>query len=413
MSDSVDLIAVDLTDPATFVDGPPHEFLTELRHREPVWWHPDTDRHSGFWVLTRYADVDAVMRQPETFINSKGVTIDPLEEVAAQSQSISEHNQDAEIGQTALSYTDPPHHRMLRHVIAGHFTPRRIGEFRELLIAHARALVDEFAATGGDFISSVAEPYPLRVLAAVLGLPDDTAAALTRFARAASNDPESFAVAATEFLGAIYALAQQRRESPGTDVISAMVTADGEGGALAADRLGGVLIQLAIAGNETTRGAAGHAVRLLADHPEHWRAIVNDPNLIGVAVEEVLRYRPPVHYIRRTVAEPATIGSGEYRQRVETDDVIYLSIASANRDEDVFERADEFDPTITRDRPHLAFGVGEHFCIGAGLARLELRCLLEQLVRAMPKLRPAGAPATPESGLFDMLACLPIAAAFD
>jgi len=322
------------------------------------------------------------------FINAKGITIEPNEPTALPSGA-------EEQGQHALSYTDPPQHRPLRQVLARHFTPARIRRLRDLVEEHVHRLVAELvSAGGGDFIAGVAEPYPLVVLAAVLDLPPSTADALRSFARGAAGP--------VEFLGHVAELAEVRRHEPGDDLVSAMVA----GGGLAAERLGGIFIQLALAGNETTRAASGHAVRLLAEAPDQWAALVAAPEVIPTVVEEVLRFRPPVHYLRRTVAEPAVIGSGSRAQHVEPEEIVYLSIASANRDERVFEEPGRFDTTRVRSQPHLSFGVGAHFCLGASLARLELRCLLAEVARAMPRYELAGRPSPSQSALFDGLAHL-------
>ena len=387
--------AVDLTDPCTFVDGPPQAFLAELRHHSPVWRQPATERHPGFWVLTRYDDVHDTLLRPSELINAKGITIEPNEPTQLPAGS-------DEQGQHALSYSDPPEHQPLRRVLSPHFVPARIRDLSPVVEVHARRLVAEFvAAGGGDFVAAVAEPYPLVVLAAVLDLPPSVAEALRRFATGASGP--------VEFLGHIGELAEVRRREPGADLVSSMVVGTDEGGSMPADRLGGILIQLALAGNETTRAASGHAVRVLAERPDQWRSLVDAPEHVPAAVEEVLRFRPPVHYLRRTAAEATTIGTRGRAQPVEPDEIVYLSIASANRDEAVFGSGDAFDPTRVAHRSHLSFGVGVHFCLGAALARLELRCLLVELARSMPRFTLAGEPVPSPSPLFDALARLPLA----
>ncbi len=342
------LVPMDLTDPASFTDGPPHAFLARLRAQAPVWWHPDGLRRAGFWVITRYEDVRAILLQPSAFINAKGITIEPGEPAGLG-------DSEAERGQGALSYTDPPQHGPLRKVLAQHFTPSRIRALGPLVRAHADRLVAHVAdAGGGDFVTEVVDPYPPRVLAAVLGLPAETEAALHRFVGAlgdAKSDAGSApggqdptrAAATIEFLTAVHALATSRAARPGTDLISAMVTGSGEGAALAAERIGGILIQLAIAGQETTRGAGGLGMQLLLEHPEQWARIVADPALTSPAVEEILRFRPPVQYTRRTAAATAALSVHDKEHLAKPGDTVYLSIASANRDPALFDHADTFD----------------------------------------------------------------------
>jgi cholest-4-en-3-one 26-monooxygenase len=402
---TLEALTVDLTDTATFVDGPPHGFFAELRRSAPVWRHPATSRHPGFWVVSRYDDVHAVLLQPSTFINARGITIDPNEPAGLSGD-------EPERGQGALSYTDPPDHRPLRHLLSRHFTPGRMRALAPLVETHARRLVRRLAdAGGGDFIAQVADPYPLRVLAAVLELPSETEAALKRFVQTTGTDEHKAAVT-VDFLAAADELAQARARKPGDDLISAMVAGGGEGAALAAERFGGILVQLAIAGNETTRAASGHGVRLLAQHPEQMALVAADPaSAVPAMVEEVLRLRPPVHYTRRTVSaateEAPVLGSGADALLVEPGDVVYLSIASANRDERFVDDADLFDVGRTPAPSHLSLGVGEHYCLGAALARLELRSLFAAVAEEMPWLHAAGGESTP-STMFDSLASLPV-----
>ena len=403
---------VDLTDPASFPDGPPYEFLRRLQQQSPVWWHPDGLRRKGFWVVTRYEDVRAVLLAPTTYINAYGITIEPGEPAGIG-------NSEEERGQGALSYTDPPQHGPLRKVLAQYFTPTRIRALGPLVRGHAQRLVGGLVAPGGgDFVTEVVDPYPLIVLSAVLGLPDETAAALRSFVAAmdgskgSGGDRDEAAVtsATVEFLGAVHELAMARKREPGPDLMSAMVTGSGEGAGLATERMGGILIQLAIAGNETTRGAAGLGMRLLLDHPDEWAAVVRDPALVPSAVEEMLRFRPPVQYTRRTAAVDAPLGTGSESPVAAAGDVIYLSIAAANRDPEVFPDGDRF--VIERPagwRTHVSFGVGAHFCLGAALARLELNSLFAAVAELAPRIRLAGNIGPGKSNQFiDSLSHLPV-----
>ncbi len=404
-----DLDPVDLTDPANFGDGPPLAFLARLRSTAPIWWHPDGLRRKGFWVVTRYEDVRAILLQPTVFVNAKGITIEPGEPAGLG-------DSEAERGQGALSYTDPPQHGPLRKVLAQHFTPSRIRALAPLIRDHAGRLVQQLADQGGgDFVTEVVNPYPLRVLAAVLGLPADAEAALHRYVGSlgdskAMGDEAAGAAATMEFLTAVHELAIVRVADPGPDLISAMVTGTSEGAGLAAERIGGILIQLAIAGNETTRGASGLGLQLLLEHPEQWGRLVADPSLSGAAVEEILRFRPPVQYTRRTAAIETPLSSRIPAQTASADDTVYLSIASANRDPEVFESADAFDIwRAPAARPHLALGVGAHFCLGAALARLELTSLFEAVAEIAPGIQVSG-DALPGTGnqFIHSLAGLPV-----
>ena len=393
----VELDRVDLTDPANFVDGPPHAFLARLRADAPIWWHPDGLRRKGFWVVTRYEDVRAIFLQPSVFVNGQGITIEPGEPAGLG-------DSEQERGQGALSYTDPPQHGPLRKVLAQHFTPSRIRALAPLVHEHAQRLVGRLAdAGGGDFITEVVDPYPLRVLAAVLGLPAETEAALHRYVGAlgevtsdgSAADEQLRQTATVDFLAAVHELASARAADPGTDLISAMVTGTSEGAGLAAERIGGILIQLAIAGNETTRGGGGLGMQILLENPAQWALLTADPARVPAAVEEILRFRPPVQYTRRTAATPAPLSARDYGQAAQPGDTVYLSIAAANRDPEVFHDADTFDiERVAGVRPHLGLGVGAHFCLGAALARLELGSLFSAVAEIAPRHRPGGPGST-------------------
>lgn len=395
--------APDLSDPATFVDGPPHAFFAHLRREEPVWFHERRDL-PGFFVVTRYDDVVDVIGRPDTFVNRHGVTIEPNEPAGLPLG-------EAERGQGALSYTDAPHHRPVRRVLAPHFTPARMRALEGLVRGHAERLVGAFAASGGgDFVTEVARPYPLRVLAAVLGLTPEADDALVRFVdQSAGTAPDERARITAAFLEAAHALAEERRAHPGDDLVSAMVRTDGgDDNALAAARFGGILVQLALAGQETTRAASANGLRIITTEPGVRDALLADRSLVAGAVDELLRYRSPVHYTRRTVPLDAPEDAVIAGRTLAPGSIVYLSLTSANRDETIFPDGDRFDPARQSARPHLGLGLGMHHCLGASLARLELRVLFETVLEVMPDAALAGAPVPARSALFDALAALPV-----
>ncbi len=188
-----------------------------------------------------------------------------------------------------------------------------------------------------------------------------------------------------------------------------MVRTDGDAAnALAAERFGGILVQLALAGQETTRAASANGLRLILTEPGARDALLADRSLVAGAVEELLRYRSPVHYTRRTVPLDAPEDAVVAGRTLAPGSIVYLSLASANRDETVFADGDRFDPARRSDRPHLGLGLGMHHCLGASLARLELRVLFETVLDVMPDAVLDGAPVPARSALFDALATLPV-----
>ena len=395
---SLALDPVDLTDPASFPDGPPHAFLARLRAEAPVWWHPDGLRRDGFWVVTRYDDVRAILLQPTVFINAKGITIEPGEP-AGLGES------EAERGQGALSYTDPPQHGPLRKVLAQHFTPSRIRALGPLVRGHADRLVQRLAdAGGGDFVTEVVDPYPLRVLAAVLGLPAETEQALHQFVGAlgdaksgAARRPDSTdparAAATIEFLD------RRARTGDGADGQPRPRPHLGDGHRHR--RRGGPGRRAhrrhphpARHRRATRRPAApaGSACRYCWNIPSSGHCVTADPALVPAAVEEILRFRPPVQYTRRTAAAEAPLSARDDAHTAKAGDTVYLSIASANRDPDVFDDADTFDITRPAGRARISsLGVGAHFCLGAALARLELGQPVHRRRRDRPRHQPCRA----------------------
>ncbi len=381
---------IDLLDRDRFTQGIPHEWFAWMRENEPVFHHDEPDG-PGFWVVSRHADVVTCNRDAKAFSSDSdnGGVLD-LEE---RELSDMEKNQgDAKL----MLMMDPPAHTRYRKLVNRGFTPRMIG----MLEPHVRELTgriidDALAAGDADFVVDIAAELPLEVIAELIGVPQEDRHRIFEWSNRfiGSDDPEFFVgqdkieEAQVEMFLYAQQLGDARRDDPRDDIITSLLSAEVDGDQLSAMDFNLFFLLLAVAGNETTRNAIAHGMNAFLDHPDQWRLLVEDPaGRIDTATEEILRWASPVMYFRRTAMRDVDLGG----QQIRTGDKVSLWYVSANRDEAVFDDPYRFD--ITRDpNPHIAFGGGgPHFCLGAQLARLEIRVLFEELARRAPDITRAG-----------------------
>jgi len=379
---------VRLGDPATFSNGIPHEAFAVLRRQAPVRWHSDP----GFWSVTRLADIAMVGRDTDRFSSEAGIMMFDQPELAAPEAP------------RMMIEMDPPRHTRYRLLVNRGFTPRMIARLTERIRAGAAAVVDEAQALGPcEFVSSIASPLPLQVIADLLGVPAaDRARVLSLSNRIMGHEDEEFGAAAGapyEAIGEMSryaaALAADRRAATASrsgaggtgedDIVGALLSRVGDD-ELSEDEFAWFFLLLVVAGNETTRTALAQGMLAFFEHPEQWSRLVHDPSLLGSAVEEVLRWSTPILHFRRTATEDVELRG----QTIRRGDKVLLWYASANFDDEVFARPLTFD--IGRSpNEHVTFGTGgPHFCLGAHLARLELHAMLEELTTRLPGLRPDG-----------------------
>lgn len=390
MSPSPLVTDFDPLDPAAY-NGDHHAAFARLRSEQPVAWHAAAD----MWLVTRHLDVMAVSRDPATFCSGGGVIpTDRGREVAAADSII---------------YLDPPEHFRHRKLVSPAFTPRRINDLEPMIRALAGELLDGIEpGVPVDFVPTVAEPLPLLVIAEMLGIPgadrdrfkvwsDATIAAVNDF----NDDALAHALELWEYFRAVL---DARQNEPRDDLLSVLVTAEVDEEPLKTDELLGFCMTLLVAGNETTRNLISGGVRALSDHPDQMARLVADPTGVPHAVEEMLRWVTPVMCFARTATRDTELGG----QTIREGEYVLMLYPSANRDEDVFgPTADRFD--ATRDpNPHVGFGFGEHFCLGAALARLEARVLFDELLARFGSVSPAGDPERLSSILMNGLVHLPV-----
>jgi cholest-4-en-3-one 26-monooxygenase len=379
---------IDLLDRDRFTRGVPHEWFTFLRKEAPVYRHPEPGG-PGFWVVTKHADVVAVGRDAETFSShqARGGVVGL--EGAANSYG------DFEAGGNLMLTMDPPEHTRYRKLVNRGFTPRQMRIIEEHMHDLTARIIDDVIERGEcDFVVDVAAELPLQVIAELLGVPHSDRHKLFEWSNRmiGSEDPE-YIVSAEEVQAAqiemfMYAneLAVERRKEKRDDIVTALLDAEVDGDRLSEMDFNLFFLLLAVAGNETTRNSISHGVRAFCDHPDQYQMLVGDPSLAASATEEVVRWASPVMYFRRNVTRDTELRG----QKLAAGDKLSIWYISANRDEEVFDRPFEFD--ITRNpNEHVGFGGGgPHHCLGANLARMEIRVLLEEMARRIPEIELTG-----------------------
>jgi len=348
----------------------PYPTYRALRDHAPVY----RNETLGFWAVSRYADVVAAFKDPLTFSNAEGVS---LERSSAGKAS----------ALASFLAMDPPRHDQMRALVSRGFTPRRVADLEPRIRALTTEHIDAFVTTGQcDAIQDLAAKLPMDVVSELLGVPPADRDPLRHWADTVLHreegraDPPPAAIEATGKLIAYFReLVAQRQQRPGTDLASALLAAELDGERLAESDVIAFLFLMIIAGNETTTKLIGNALYWLWKHPRERQRVRRDPSLIPSWVEETLRYDGSTQMLARAVTRDVEL----HGQPLRAGDRLLLLIGAANRDERVFPDPDTYD--ILRDTSqHVAFGKGTHFCLGASLARLEARIALEAIQARLP-----------------------------
>jgi cholest-4-en-3-one 26-monooxygenase len=379
-------MAEDLFSPDVFRRREHHALFTRLRAEDPVYWHVD-DKGRGYWCLTKHADVQMANRDSDTFVVGEGFTLIDVTENELQAAMMTE----------LLPGMDGDRHTRYRRIVNRGFTPRTLRVMEEHLAFKARTIVDHVIDRGEcDFVDDVASQLPLQAICELVGVPDEDRQQMFTWSNAMTgiDDPEfsgdlqTAMISSAEMMGYADGLRQQRAQEPRDDIVTKLTNAEGDGEGLTDAEFGMFFLLLVVAGNETTRNAMVHGMRALIEHPDQLAPLRADPipERIERAVEEILRWSSPILQFRRTATRDVelrgkTIKAGEW---------VVLWYASANRDEEVFADPFRFDLERTPN-DHVTFGGGgPHFCLGANLARLELRLMFTELLTRMPPLELAG-----------------------
>lgn len=408
------LADVDLADNDRFLDGvTPWRMFDTLRRHDPVHWQPEPDHGSGFWALTRHADIVRASRDTSTFTSTRFVN---LEEVDDDLMAI----------RRSMLETDGKRHHALRRLLQRDFAQRAVARYEVFLRGLTAITLDAALAKGRfDFVTEIAADFPINVLARMLDVPDGDTGKLIEWGNRiiGNTDPDYADVllhsaeseryrnlpfrspAALEVFTYGRQLAAERRGGTGDDLVSKLVNqTPADGIPLTETDFDNYFLLLVVAGNETTRHAISHSMLALLDNPAQLERLREDPGLMPAAVEEFLRWASPVYHFRRTATRDVSLGDKEIR----AGDKVVLWFASGNRDEDVFDDPYNFDVGRARN-DHLTFGKGgPHFCLGNTLARLEIRVIFEELLPRLADIRLAGAVRRVRSNFVNGIKELPV-----
>src|SRR5438874_3011765 len=410
---------INLLDLGIFERGEAHAAFRVLRRESPVHWNPGNDELKGFWSLLKYEDVLFVSRHPDVFSSAKGINGPGLRDPE------NNPNATAQPGGISIITMDPPRHVKIRRLVNKGFTPRAVNAMEPRIRQITRTLLDRLADRNEcDFVVDVASQLPLAVICGLMGIPEQDWPLMFQLTNQTlgAADPEYQAevvpegergtVAATTRTGlagrlrmiAFFAdLLKQRRSALENDLVSTLLESEVDGERLDEVDILAFCFLLVLAGNETTRNAISGGLQVLCEHPEERAKLQSKMSLIDTAVDEILRWTSPLHHMsRRTMAEveirKTTIHAG---------DPVLMWYPSANRDEDVFPDPYRFD--ITRQpNEHLAFGTHEHFCLGAGFAKKEIKVMFEELFARYPDIQLAGPPARLRSNFINGIKRMPV-----
>jgi cholest-4-en-3-one 26-monooxygenase len=395
------LLGEDLSHPDTFARGVPHDTFRRLRAEAPVFWHADSFHGGGFWAVTRHADVWRISLDQKSFSSERGSALNPpfTEEKLIPQREI-------------MLNMDPPRHTKHRRLVNMGFSPKILNNAEQHIRELARSIVDGVASRGRcDFVTDVAAELPLQVIVEMLGVPLEDRHKFFEWSNTMigvddpeyATCPEVGQAAMMQLFGYANELAVERKRCPREDLTTLLLQAEVDGERLTESQYDSFVMLLAVAGNETTRNLIAGGMLALIQHPEQRARLLADRTLMPTAVEEMLRFVSPIMCFRRTAQRDLELG----RQLIREGDRVIMWYASANRDEEVFPQADRFD-IGRRPNDHLGFGIGPHFCLGAHLARLEIRIMLEELLRRLPDLELDGPVQRLRSGFVNGIKHMPV-----
>ncbi|HXJ36950.1 MAG TPA: cytochrome P450 [Candidatus Eisenbacteria bacterium] len=374
---------VDLIDQSQYeAAGPPHATFAQLRRECPVYWN-EMPGDVGFWSLLKYKDIFDVSLDQKTFSSAKrGVILRPFKE------------DEYEVQKGLLVNMDPPRHTKHRRLVSLGFSGKVIRNLEYHVREITNDIIDQVAPLGEcDFVDRISAELPLQVIVEMVGVPKEDRRKVLEWSNKMIGfddpeyglDPTVGAMAAAELFMYANELAEDRLANPKDDLVSTLMHAEVDGERLDRADFSSFFMLLLVAGNETTRNLVSGGMLALIEHPEQRARLMADRSLLPTAVEEMLRWVSPVNVFRRTALRDTEV----HGQKVREGEQVVLFYASANRDEDAFPHAETFDIGRTPN-DHLAFGIGPHFCLGANLARLEIRVMFEELLRRLPDIELAG-----------------------
>lgn len=390
--------------------GVPFDYFAVLRREAPVFWNPpptdgavlrDVENYQpcGFWVLSKHEDVSAVSKDTSRFScwENAILWIDVKQsEMAIAAQ------------RAGLMGMDPPQHTQFRRLVQPGFTPRSVAAMEPHIREEAAKVIGELAERDRvEFVFEVAAELPMILLCELMGVPQERRNEYLELGTATASFEfnDNFVEDQINLFLLLDDIVKTRKDAPDDTLISKYVHGEVDGRKLSEGEITQFFQTLSIAGHETTRNTTAHFVRLMDEHPDQKALLLEDlEGRLPNAIEEVLRFSPPVMQFCRTATEDVALRGVD----IAKGDKVYMSYISANRDEDVFDDPERFDILRPNADKHLAFGTGAHFCLGASLARLQLRCILQELYTRLPDIGLADAPTPMYSAWFNALNEMPI-----
>ena len=376
----------------SFIEGQPYDLFKRLRHEAPIYWHEESlDFEPGFWALTKHEDIVRVSKDPLTFSSAAGGHLMTMGDPKVVDPSAVA----AIIGN--MIGMDPPDHQIYRKMVAPSFTPKAIRNLETDMRQKIRDLLENVEGKGEfNFVTEIAEQLPLWILCEMMGIPESDRPKIRDLVNnltdaSIQQDPEnSFQIWVNymELFKMGRDMIEERRKNPTDDLMSVVANTKVEGGALPPELLDGFFLLMVIAGNETTRNTLTGGLMALTENPEERAKLLEDPTLISNATDEMLRWVTSVIYFRRTAMKDTNIRG----QDIKAGDKIVMWYGSANRDEDIFPDGHLFRVERENAKKHLAFGAGEHLCLGNRLGHMQIRILFEELLARFPNIHSTSNP---------------------
>jgi cytochrome P450 len=376
----------------SFIEGQPYDLFKRLRHEAPIYWHEESlDFEPGFWALTKHEDIVRVSKDPLTFSSAAGGHLMSMGDPKVVDPSAVA----AIIGN--MIGMDPPDHQIYRKMVAPSFTPKAIRNLESDMRQKIRDLLENVEGKGEfNFVTEISEQLPLWVLCEMMGIPESDRPKIRDLVNnltdaSIQQDPEnSFQIWVNymELFKMGRDMIEERRKNPTDDLMSVVANTKVEGGELPPELLDGFFLLMVIAGNETTRNTLTGGLMALTENPEERAKLLQDPTLISNATDEMLRWVTSVIYFRRTAMKDTSIRG----QDIKAGDKVVMWYGSANRDEDIFPDGHLFRVDRENAKKHLAFGAGEHLCLGNRLGHMQIRILFEELLARFPNIHSTSNP---------------------
>jgi len=376
----------------SFIDGQPFDLFKRLRQEAPIYWHEESlDFEPGFWALTKHEDIVRVSKDPLTFSSAAGGHLMSMGDPAVVDPSAVA----AIIGN--MIGMDPPDHQIYRKMVAPSFTPKAIRNLESDMRLKIRELLENVEGKSDfNFVTEISEQLPLWVLCEIMGIPESDRPKIRDLVNnltdaSIQQDPENafqIWVNYMELFKMGRDMIEERRKNPTDDLMSVVANTKIEGGELPPELLDGFFLLMVIAGNETTRNTLTGGIMALTENPEERNKLLKDPSLVSNATDEMLRWVTSVIYFRRTAMKDTNIRG----QDIKKGDKVVMWYGSANRDEDIFTDGDLFRVDRENAKKHLAFGAGEHLCLGNRLGHMQIRILFEELLARFPNIHTTSQP---------------------